>query len=166
MGRKNRTLDVIWQFVKKAGPDECWQWLGTKYRNEKGSYGKIAIHGRQYRAHRLIYELSYGVTLERRQKFARESQVIMHTCDNPLCCNPAHLKLGTPSDNVWDMVRKGRRHNFDGERGANAKLTNEQAALVRKLAHAKFPQKEISRMFGISVPTVSGIKHGIVYKET
>lgn len=82
---------------KTGGDDACWPFIGC--RNEQG-YGKIRINGRSMRAHRVAWELSYGKL---------ESDLfVCHKCDNPPCCNPSHLFIGTPQDNASDMVKKGR----------------------------------------------------------
>lgn len=77
--------------------DGCWLWQG--FRNHKG-YGHFAIHGRDYKAHRVAFELATGRHPGR--------LLVCHSCDNPPCVNPAHLWLGTMSDNALDMHAKGR----------------------------------------------------------
>lgn len=84
--------------VEQRGDDECWPWAGTL--NSKG-YGVIQIHGRQYVASRIIYIISTGPFQE--ELFA------CHSCDNPPCCNPAHIWIGTCLENNKDMVSKGRQ---------------------------------------------------------
>lgn len=84
--------------IAVGGPAECWPWTGT--RNDLG-YGILRVTGKNVRAHRFAYELASGrpipVGLE-----------VCHRCDNPPCCNPAHLFLGTQGDNVRDAASKGR----------------------------------------------------------
>lgn len=77
----------------------------------------------------------------------------MHTCDNPSCCNPRHLNLGTNLDNVADMLRKGR--------APNAKLTIEQ---VKEIELSKDKQREIADRYGISQSMVSRIRSGARWK--
>jgi hypothetical protein len=160
MGRPAYTKESVWKFIKVAGKDECWEWLGTK---SPFGYGKIAINWRSCRAHRVVYELSNGVELKRNRRFSSDSDIVMHSCDNPGCCNPKHLFLGKPSDNIWDMVRKGRRHNFDGERGQRSKLTNEQAKEIYIATWNKVPHQGLADKYGVSCCTISSIKYGKVY---
>lgn len=89
-------VDRFWAFVLKA--DGCWIWQGG--RDRKG-YGHFTLPDKQQRqAHRLAYELTFGPILP--------GVHCLHTCDNPPCCNPAHLWIGTRSDNMRDMVYKQR----------------------------------------------------------
>jgi DNA-binding CsgD family transcriptional regulator len=162
MNMKSYTKDRAWRYVRKAGENECWEWIGRK---SKFGYGEMASDHVVYRAHRLIYELSNNVVLPRINGMKPDSKIVMHSCDNPGCCNPKHLFLGTPKENTHDMMRKGRRYDFEGERGQNAKLTNAQAEEIRELCRQKIPQKDIAAKYGVSVPTVSGIKWNRVYRS-
>lgn len=79
--------------------DGCWDWDGVKKRG-------YAMYG-QARMHRVIFELFYGpIPL---------GMLVCHRCDNPSCCNPFHLFLGEPRDNVMDAVKKGRWKGQKGE---------------------------------------------------
>jgi hypothetical protein len=86
----------FWNLVDKGEPDACWEWTG-----KKDSYGRFKIVGNVLgTASRIAYILTYGMfdpALE-----------VCHRCDNPPCCNPAHLFLGTHSENMRDASAKGR----------------------------------------------------------
>jgi hypothetical protein len=90
----------FWEKVKKSDTNDCWEWQSTT--NNKG-YGTISIKGRSRLAHRFSYEIHNGSI--------PNGLNVLHRCDNPLCCNPAHLFLGTQRDNIADMVAKGRNRN-------------------------------------------------------
>src|SRR5690242_6357246 len=77
--------------------DECWEWNGA--RSARG-YGKKKIMFRDYTTHRLAYAWANGPI--------PAGMLVMHTCDNPPCCNPRHLRLGTHLDNQRDKAAKGR----------------------------------------------------------
>jgi hypothetical protein len=86
--------------------DGCWVWTGarqTRRPNGLGGYGTLIRNGRLFYAHRYAYELVKGPI--------PSGLEILHACDNPPCINPAHLSVGTRSDNVRDMFIKGR-HPF------------------------------------------------------
>lgn len=87
----------FWNKVKKAEPDECWEWQAGCCRD---GYGTFHYNGKSTGAHCVSYLLTKGeIPL---------GMVVMHTCDNPPCCNPSHLKLGTHKDNAHDAIKKGR----------------------------------------------------------
>jgi hypothetical protein len=81
-----------------ASEGGCWLWTGRTYPN---GYGQTTYRGKVTRVHRKVYELHYGVTLDR-------WVYVCHSCDVKLCCDPAHLWPGTSKDNSVDAVRKGR----------------------------------------------------------
>lgn len=93
--KKSCDASRFWSKVDKAAA--CWQWQGSKFTT---GYGAFSIGGKNRAAHRVAYELTHG---------AIEGGLhICHSCDNRLCVNPLHLFSGTRSDNMRDMVSKGR----------------------------------------------------------
>ena len=95
--------DVFWKSVDRTGgPDACWPWTGFKDDDGYGRYGR-------QRAHRVAYKLAIGPI--------PAGFLVRHvTCDNPPCCNPVHLAIGTAADNSADMVAKGRQAKGDRSR--------------------------------------------------
>src|ERR1700748_1341276 len=86
-----RRPEAIWAKVDKRGPDECWNWLG---KLGKTGYGRTEIRGVRYQVHRVIFNfLNPGVIELRAPKNRRGSGYLLHSCDNPACCNPAHLRV-------------------------------------------------------------------------
>jgi predicted XRE-type DNA-binding protein len=134
--------------VKRGRPNDCWEWQGT--RMYKG-YGHIAVRRKFYRAHRVAWVLHH------RQRIPK-GMFVCHTCDNPPCCNPAHLFLGTNVDNMQDMLSKGRQA---------AKLTENHVRWIRKLATRKgITQTRIARLFGVSQTAISHIIHRKLWRQT
>jgi hypothetical protein len=98
------TKEYLWaafeERVHRIPDCECWLWGG--HLNERHRYGEIQLaRGERWRAHRLSYFLHKGPLVD--------GLVIMHSCDNPWCVNPAHLSQGTSAQNMMDSVQK-RRH--------------------------------------------------------
>ncbi len=90
----------FWRLVdKSAGEDACWPWTAAKMRG----YGQFWLKDRRVIAHRYAYEAANGSIPESDVEI-----LVMHLCDNPPCCNPRHLRLGTDADNIADMWNKGR----------------------------------------------------------
>lgn len=89
-------LERFWQRLQKTETD-CWVWPGPV---NAGGYGLIKVKRRHLVTHRYAYQHSHGEI--------PDGMKVLHRCDNPPCCNPAHLFLGTQADNLDDMRRKGR----------------------------------------------------------
>jgi hypothetical protein len=85
----------FWRNVQKTA--DCWVWTGAR---SGAGYGQININDVLVFTHRFSWELHHGPI--------PDGLLVCHHCDNPPCCNPAHLFLGTPSDNMVDKIRKGR----------------------------------------------------------
>ena len=99
MGASRNSPERFWSRVdKSAGPDACWLWTGP--RNHSG-YGLTQWEGRTSTAHRVAKRLS-------RVRRIPERKFVCHKCDNPPCCNPAHLYLGDARSNARDASRRGR----------------------------------------------------------
>lgn len=91
----------FWAHVDvSGGKDQCWPWRGPI--NSSG-YGVFKFHADIYLSHRFAWELTNGKI--------PDGMFVCHHCDNPPCCNPAHLFIGTPKDNAQDAMKKGRLAN-------------------------------------------------------
>lgn len=115
----------FWAKVQRDGPDECWPWFGEK--NNQG-YGRFILwHGRsrtRILTHRLSLQLA-GAAVP-------DDAKVLHRCDNPPCVNPAHLRVGTQSDNMRDALKKGRLNLTGlelGQRLSTRELRERRAAV-------------------------------------
>lgn len=162
-GRPANTPEVLWSKVDKRGEDECWPWKGLI--NHDG-YGRTWINDRGYYAHRVIFDLVYPNTITlNAPKSTEEKGFLLHTCDNPCCCNPKHLFVGTHKENMEDKVRKGRSPDFSGDKGPRCKLTMDQAREARRLRQEGRSVKSLAEQFEISLPSMKTLLRGDSYKE-
>jgi len=145
--------DRFWDGVDQSpgqGPSgDCWEW--TKGRVEQG-YGRLSVGLGEVRAHRLSFEIAFGPI--------PEGLMVCHHCDNPPCCNPSHLFVGTNTDNMADMATKGR--SLQGTRHHKAKLTDDDVRAIR--ADCRM-QIEIAPAYGVTQGLIGMIKRGEVWKH-
>jgi len=148
----------FWFRVDVRANDECWEWLGC--RNPNG-YGRVSP-SRELPfswAHHIAWILAgQGSTPTGfRPSLRRGELCVLHKCDRPPCCNPAHLFLGTPQDNARDSISKNRRP------GKVARLSDEEVLLIRQAARGRRGnpvQAEMAERIGISQGSVSMIRQG------
>lgn len=133
----------FWSYVHKT--DLCWNWTG--HRLESG-YCQFRVGDKRYRVHRLSYFMHTG---------KQPTGIIMHTCDNRTCCNPAHLIDGSNAENSEDMVRKGRSHSPKGNLHPGSKLTEEDVLFILD-SNLSYP--ELGRKFGVTPSMICNIKRG------
>jgi hypothetical protein len=118
---KSSTVDRFWLSVHCAPSNKCWPWLGRLWHG--GPYGCVVLERRWFLAHRAAHLLGHG-------HLAPDLDVL-HACDNPVCCNPAHLHLGTHDENMAEMAARGRARNgrmvgtYDGQRKVSPALLDE-----------------------------------------
>lgn len=130
----------------------CWLWTGTRQRN---GYGVLKVYGEgMLKAHRVAWELFRGPIPAGR---GYHGTMVLHSCDNPQCVNPAHLRLGTAADNARDRADRNRGNNPRGAKHGMAALTAEQAKAI-KADDRK--QRVIAAEHGISRAHVSAIQTG------
>jgi len=150
----NKFIQRFWSKVDQKGVNDCWPWnAGITSRD----YGQIHVRREagkviNHKAHRVAYTLKKGPT---------NDLEVCHTCDNPPCCNPAHLFLGTHKENMDDRDKKGRQvvgqmYHSNGKAKC-AKYSEETVKEIRRLYQEKTPKREISRRLGVPQTTVRHI---------
>ncbi len=140
----NDPVDVFKHINMHDGnPLLCWEW---KKKLPEGKRPYFDVSGVRKAAYRIVYEQYHGVTL-------KKSQLVRHDCDNPICCNPHHLSVGTHQDNMDDMKER-ERHG----------LPAHVVKAIRRLRNDGKTQKEIAELYGVSRETISAIDTERVYK--
>lgn len=139
---------LFWARVSVGPSDVCWEWSASRHSN---GYGVFNLQ----LAHRLAWQLARGDI--------PEGLFVCHHCDNPPCCNPRHLFIGTAADNVADMVSKGRQNQ--GVRHGMAKLDERLVRRIRLRAGAGESRKAIARSLGVTVSTIDNVVWGKTWRH-
>lgn len=128
-------------------PSGCWEWIGAK---KWSGYGNLHVDGKRITCPQAAWYLEHNEW--------PAGRFVLHSCDNRLCVNPAHLRLGTHYENIADATARNRWAK--GERHGMCKFSE---STVRKIAEAILsgqPTMGIAKKYGVSAPTVSDIRHG------
>lgn len=140
---------------RSGGKRACWIW--EKMVTKKG-YGTVTYHQKHMRAHRVAYILFRGEI--------PEGMLVCHKCDNPSCCNPSHLFLGTNADNMKDRDRKkrqcrgearsavARKHSPRGSRHHKAVINEDQVREIRVMHSKGIPRKKIAEHIGVRINVI------------
>lgn len=142
----------IWPRLSPSG--ECMVWTGA--RTSTG-YGSMTVDGKRWKSHRYAYTLTFGPI--------PAGMDVLHSCDNPPCCNPAHLSIGNASENARQMVSRGRHGGGYGESGEahhQAKLTAEEVIAIRS---SPATEKATADRYGVSASTVHAIRHRKIWRN-
>jgi hypothetical protein len=136
----------FWSKVARAGDDECWLWTAGCFWD---GYGQFKLKGKQKKAHRLSLAMSEGYS----------TQNVLHSCNNPKCVNPKHLRYGSQVDNMSDMFKSGRNNTPFGERHNKAKLREQDIPIIRRLC-ITHSQGWVGDLFGVHSETIGHIIRG------
>lgn len=137
----------FWSRVDQRESDGCWPWTG--YRED--GYGRFFIGGRMRWAHELAVTFSTGET-------KGDGLDTCHSCDNPPCCNPAHLRFDTRLSNVRDMDSRGRRRVV-------SKLSPEMVRVIRERRESGARQKDLAAQYGVTDGLISQIVRGLRWPD-
>ena len=135
--RRNVPTDVFKYIdMKNGGTDVCWPWKGKI--NKKDGRPYFTVDGKRRPSYAYVIEATTGIQ--------QGTHMVIHSCDNPICCNPSHLSFGPHQDNMNDMKER-ERHG----------LPRIVVRAIRKLLEKGVPQQEIAELYGISREAVSAI---------
>lgn len=158
MNLTQEQVESFWSRVDRSS--ECWVWRKLreykkrKAGNIKNPYTYINIGGQHIGIHRIAYVLAHGAI--------PEGLYVCHHCDNPPCCNPAHLYAGTAKDNAQDAIRRGRVQKRERKPKAiriphprNLKVTNEQVREMRAEYKAGYSLSQLANKYNVNPSFVS-----------
>lgn len=153
---KKTTSELFWSRVSLGAIDACWEWTGSRHYRGYGRFGKHrALH--ETFAHRYAYADQHGEI--------PDGIEVRHKCDNPPCCNPNHLELGTHLQNMQDMVERRRLPDRRGERSYFAKLTERDVVEIRVRLSLGQTHASIAADYGIKPVTVTAINGRRTWKH-
>ena len=151
--------EQFWSHVKNDCANGCWEWQSCLMSS---GYGRITINGKPKSAHRVSYALHHPLTIN----LLDEPMIcVCHKCDNPKCCNPAHLFLGSSADNTRDRNEKGRQAK--GMQTGTAKMTEQQVLEIRSKYNkkSKITLLKIANEYDVSKSLISKIIHRRTWKH-
>lgn len=154
-GHGRTPTEKFWSRVDKSpglGRDgKCWEWQGKKL---KRGYGNILFERKPRMVHHVSWFLEYG-----------QFPVLwlLHSCDNPACVNPEHLREGTYVDNTADMVSRNRQSK--GEHRPNSKLKEADILAIRAEPTVWGIQTILSKRYGVPTASISRIRRGLSWKH-
>lgn len=156
-----------WSHIPQGDPDECWEWTGTV---NKDGYGQFRLNEKTWIAPRWVLTQKVGPL--------KPGEVTRHDCDNPLCCNPSHLRRGAPRDNTRDMVNRNRHISGDrhwtkrdatqvqGVNNGEAKLTESQVVAIRdSYAAGGVTQTILAEQYGVTQNLISKIVRRRIWRH-
>lgn len=146
---KKKLLESI-----KLNENGCWIWQKSKH---KQGYGNFPYKRKVILAHRASWMLFKG-NLDK-------DILVCHSCDNPPCCNPDHLFLGTDKDNSIDAWSKGRIPRSKGENHYFSKYTEKDVLKIRELSLKGYTQYKLAEMFDMSRPNIAKIVNRQTWKH-
>lgn len=151
----------FWKKIAVRSEDECWEWHGKTIGI---GYGAMGVGGRTISATRLAYFLYTGVDP---YPFS-----VLHSCDNPRCCNGNHLRVGTQADNGKDMKDRGRTTKgrtlpcVSGSKNPSAKLTELQVREIKSGYSARRGVRAaLARQYGVTWTVIDIIVKGRGWKH-
>lgn len=152
---------IKWDFPTRATVDRvqsrceledngCFVWQG-----KGGRYPELSVLGRNVKASRIICSYFHGPS---------NGLHALHSCDNPKCCNQAHLSWGTHDENMKQKVLRGRSHRNSGSTNGRAKLSDSQAEQIReKYMTGKYRQIDLAKEYGVNRTQISKITNGLAW---
>ena len=160
MKRNHQTVESLLARTDKIG--DCFEWRGKRTRR---GYGRIMINAKELYAHRVMMAVKTGSEIPL-------GMCVLHSCDNPSCINPEHLRIGTHKENSEDMIKRGRGYKPDpelwsGTNNPKSILSDEDREKIIELMRSGMSASEVSELFPVSSVRCCQIRKeaGIIQKR-
>lgn len=149
----------FWSKVRRGAEYDCWEWEAARNSDGYGNYTEYVGGKQTYKkAHRVSYEEAKGAI--------PKGMNILHSCDNPPCVNPRHLRAGTQVENILDMKRKGRAPSYKAEKNPRTKLTWDDVRSIREgYKEGIVTRKTLGELYGITESSIGRILGHHTWKE-
>ena len=132
----------------------CMEWPISR---QPSGYGQMTIDAVPATSHRLAWRVFKGEI--------PVGMSVLHRCDNPPCCNPEHLWLGTDADNIADMHRKGRYSTANRAHGARHGMTSLTEDQVMEIRASRGSEVMLAGKYGVCSSTIHNIRRGKTWKH-
>jgi hypothetical protein len=152
--KRNMTEGEFWTWFDSKlirTPTGCMEW--SMCRSVQG-YGFVQVKGKNLKSHRLSLERQLGRPIS-------PTMSVLHSCNNPPCCNPEHLREGTHQENMDDKLRSGRQPR--GETNGRAKLTLTQVEEIKANVNG-LTQYQLADLYGVKRPCIWKIQRGKLWR--
>lgn len=151
--KDDAVVERFWSRVDIGDPEDCWEWT---WGRANAGYGCMCFKGgRILYTHRIAYALTYGEI--------PRGLLVIHTCDNPPCVNPAHLEIATNRENILDAKEKGRLAK--GEKHGSHVLSEKQVRWMLHLLNLGTPMKCLMLRYNVSRQTIQDIKYDRAWRH-
>lgn len=141
----------FWKKVARTDPNDCWPWTGKK---SSSGYGRFRMDGQTQTASRVALFYATG---------RMPKNCVLHSCDNPPCVNPKHLREGSHKDNAKD--RGERNRTARGDKIPSSVLTEARVLIIKERLTRGDKVGVIARDEGVDSSTISNIRRGRTWKH-
>lgn len=150
-------IERFWDKVSRGEPCECWDWIRS---TSSSGYGRFKIN-----PYTTVHANRFALVLETGEE--PDGAMALHSCDRPICCNPAHLRWGDAYDNMQDKVARGRAKSGDqsGEKNPGSKINLETLREIVARIQGREDNCAIGRRFGLSHSMISRIAVGRAWRR-
>jgi hypothetical protein len=155
--RQQQIIDVVTFITDNPNHQACIIWEGAG----RNSYGRLSWGTKVVSAPRIALKLF----MEQNNQEFDESLDVLHSCDNPPCYSPNHLRLGTAKENIAEAIQRGRFTHHLAPKPNLRKLTEDQIRDIRRRVATGQTQSFIAAQMNVCKFTISSIVRNLTYKN-